>query len=239
LAKKLDDALKRYTSIAAVIDMLCRRELALLDPQSWDDRNDRHFMSLYKEFAAAEGLYAACFTQVPETYHHWRVFGGGADGACVEFRRAALEAHIKGNSDIRAGEVRYFRLTDAERLRGRPDDLPFMKRIGFAPEGEYRVMAKSAEPQAPVLGLPLDLRLIRRITINPWLPDAIHQSVKALLARIEGCGHIRISRSELIDSQRWKNAGNQLVGKPRAGRPVLKVSPGTKRKPVKKARRQP
>jgi hypothetical protein len=237
VARKLDDALKRYTSIAAVIDMLCRRELALLDPQAWDDRNDRYFMGLYKEFAGAEGLYAACFTQVPETYHHWRVFGGGADGACVEFRRAALEARIKGNPDIRAGEVRYFRLTDAERLRGKPGDLPFIKRVGFAPESEYRLVATSAAPQAPVLGLPIDLRLIRRITINPWLPEAIHQSVKAQLARIDGCSHIRISRSELIDSQRWKNAGNQLVGKPKAGRPVLKVSPKPKRKTAKKAKR--
>src|SRR5215472_3573223 len=97
--------IKRYMSISATLDILRRKELALLDPQNWDDRNDRYFMNLYKESAKAEGLYGACFTQVAETYHHWRVFGGAADGACIEFRRAAFEAHIKGNRNLRWGEV--------------------------------------------------------------------------------------------------------------------------------------
>jgi len=222
--QKLDDTLKRYTSISAVIDMLCRKELALLDPQTWDDRNDSYFMALYKEHSRANGLYAACFTQVAETYHHWRVFGGAADGACVEFRRAAFEKHIAGNPDIRAGEVEYLRLTQAENLTGRrPEQLPFMKRIGFQPESEYRVIATSTDQQAPALSLPIDLKLIRRVYINPWLPKSLYQSVKSVLSDIKGCSHIKISRSRLIDSQRWKNVGDQVVGKPKAGRLVLKI----------------
>jgi hypothetical protein len=224
MVTKLDDTLKRYTSISAVIDMLCRKELALLDPQTWDDRNDRYFMALYKEHAKASGLYAACFTQVVETYHHWRVFSGAADGACVEFKRSAFEKHIEGNPDLHAGEVRYLSLEQAERLKaGRPEELPFMKRIGFEPEVEYRVIAKSGEQQLPALTLPIDLKLIRRVYINPWLPDSIFRSVKSVLSDIDGCSHIKISRSGLIDSQRWKNAGNQVVGKPKVGRLVLKV----------------
>lgn len=241
MVTKLDDTLKRYTSISAVIDMLCRKELALLDPQTWDDRNDRYFMALYKEYAKAKGLYAACFTQVAETYHHWRVFGGAADGACVEFRRAAFEKHIAGNLDIRAEEVEYFYVKDAENItKGKPDRLPFMKRMGFEPEAEYRVIAKSGDEQAPALALPIDLKLIRQVYINPWLPESIYKSLKSVMSGIEGCGHIKISRSGLIDSQRWKNAGNRIVGKPKVGRPVLPVKktpkPKTRKKPKRKYR---
>ena len=46
---ELKKFVRRYTSISAVIDILAREELPLLDPQTWDDRNDRYFMSLYKE----------------------------------------------------------------------------------------------------------------------------------------------------------------------------------------------
>ena len=228
MVTKLDDTLKRYTSISAVIDLLSRKELALLDPETWDDRNDRYFMALYRDYAKAKGLYAACFTQVAETYHHWRVFGGAADGACVEFRRAAFEKHIKGNPDIRAEEVEYFYIKDAENII-RADRLPFMKRMGFEPEAEYRVIATSGDEQAPALALPIDLRLIRQVFINPWLPESIYKSLKSVMSGIEGCGHIKISRSGLIDSLRWKNAGNRIVGKPKVGRPVLPV----KKKPPK------
>ena len=234
MVTKLDDTLKRYTSISAVIDLLSRKELALLDPETWDDRNDRYFMALYKEYAKAKGLYAACFTQVAETYHHWRVFGGAADGACVEFRRAAFEKHIAGNPDIRGGEVKYFYIKDAENII-RADRLPFMKRMGFEPEAEYRVIATSGDEQAPALALPIDLRLIRQVFINPWLPESIYKSLKSVMSGIEGCGHIKISRSGLIDSQRWKNAGNRIVGKPKVGRPVLPVK---KAAPKPKARKK-
>ena len=242
MVTKLDDTLKRYTSISVVIDMLYRKELALLDPETWDDRNDRYFMALYKEHTRAKGLYAACFTQVAETYHHWRVFGGAADGACVEFRRAAFEKHIAGNPDIRAEEVEYFYIKDAESItKGMPDRLPFMKRMGFEPEAEYRLIAKSGDEQAPALALPIDLRLIRQVFINPWLPESIYKSLKSVMGEIEGAGHIKISRSGLIDSQRWKNAGNSIVGKPKVGRPVLPAKkkttapkPKTRKKPARK-----
>jgi hypothetical protein len=228
MVTKLPDTIKRYTSISATIDILSRRQLALLDPQTWDDRNDRYFMGLYKEYVNARALYGACFTQVAETYHHWRVFGGGADGACLEFRRTDFENHIKRNHDIRNGEVEYLKLTDTKKLhKEKAENLPFMKRIGFEPEAEYRVIAISDQPQAPVLGVPIDLKLIRQVFINPWLADSIYQSIKSVLQRIDGCSQLKISRSSLIDSLRWKNAGNELVGKSKVGRPVLGAGTGT------------
>lgn len=226
--------IKRYTSISSVIDMLSRRELALLDPQTWDDRNDRYYMGLYKEHSHAASLYAACFTQDQETYHHWRVFTGTSDGACIEIDRAKLEKHVAGTPNIRVGEVDYKTLKEID-LATSADrkNLPFLKRVGFGPELEFRVLAVSADPQGTVLGLPIKLDFIRRIYFNPWIPDTVYKSVKPLLESIDGCSHIRITRSQLIDSLHWKNAGNRIMGKPAMGKVTLPGASTPKGAPTK------
>jgi hypothetical protein len=221
---RLHKFIKRYTSISATIDMLRRKELALLDPQNWDDRNDRYFMSLYKDHVKASGLYAACFTQSMDTYHHWRVFTGPSDGLCVEFKREPFERHFKSNPNLRARPVRYLNLGDADRLGTEArDHLPFYKRKGFEPEEEYRVVVVSDKPQQAALGVPIEMSFINKIVINPWLPDTLCESLRATLRSIDQCSRIRIDRSHLIDSLRWKNAGNKVVGRPEMGRLVLDV----------------
>ena len=82
--------LRRYTDLPALLNMLSMRQITLLDPKTWDDRNDSFFMSLYKERKKLKTLLALCFAQTPETYHHWRVFSNGSAGVCVVFDRAAL-----------------------------------------------------------------------------------------------------------------------------------------------------
>src|SRR5690349_1833011 len=103
----LENFIRRYTTISAVIDILRRRALPLLDPQTWDDRNDRYFMARYKEKKALGGLYALCAAQCSETYHHWRVFTGTADGACLELRREPLEEALGNIEGARFGPVDY------------------------------------------------------------------------------------------------------------------------------------
>lgn len=64
---KLERLIRRYSSIAATIDILRRKELPLLDPQNWDDRNDRYFMNLYREKKDLGGLYGLCAATCSET----------------------------------------------------------------------------------------------------------------------------------------------------------------------------
>jgi hypothetical protein len=125
--------IKRYTSIPGVIDTLRRHQISLLDPQSWDDKNDSYFMRLYKEHCGAKGLYAMCAAMCPETYHHWRVFTGtGYGGACIVLRRNLLEVYLEDikmpeGERVRFGEVEYLKLPEARQL-GRQDieRLPFL-----------------------------------------------------------------------------------------------------------------
>jgi hypothetical protein len=41
--------LRRYTDLTALIYLLRKRRLTLLDPSSWDDSNDSYYLTLYKE----------------------------------------------------------------------------------------------------------------------------------------------------------------------------------------------
>lgn len=232
-SRSVNDAtfLRRYTSIAAVIDILRRKELPLLDPQTWDDRNDSYFMSLYKESGKLGGLYGLCAATCKETYHHWRVFTNTADGACIEIRREPLEERLRELPGVRFGEVDYLVLGKVEALgTGDRERLPFVKRWGFEPESEYRIIAQTTEPQRPALSIDFPVSLVGRIHLNPWLPAPIAESVKAMLREIPGCSKLSIARSQLIDSGRWKGAGDKVVGKSAAPRAKL-----TKQKAARKA----
>ncbi|WP_156941466.1 hypothetical protein [Mesorhizobium sp. WSM2561] len=49
-----------------MIDVLRRRQMAILNPKQWDDRNDRYFMELYQEHRGAKSLYGLCAAMCPE-----------------------------------------------------------------------------------------------------------------------------------------------------------------------------
>jgi len=210
----LDNYIRRYTSISAVIDILRRQELPLLDPQTWDDRNDRYFMARYKEKKALGGLYALCAARCGETYHHWRVFTGTADGACIEIKRGPLENALEKIPGVSFGEIRYLLLNDIDHLTAADlDRLPFVKRVGFTAEKEYRIVYETGDPQGAAHSLEFPLAWISKIYLNPWLPDPLYKSVKATLRALPGSAKLPIVKSRLIDSVRWKNAGDRVVGK--------------------------
>jgi len=211
---KLRNFILRYTSISAVIDVLRRRQLPLLNPNTWDDRNDRHFMALYKEKKEIGGLYGLCAATCSETYHHWRVFTGSSDGACIEIRRQPLEDALRPLTGVRFGNVKYLYLDDVEKLTTADlDRLPFVKRVGFTAEEEYRIIAKTQESQAGAISIDLPLEFISKIYLNPWLPKSLAQSVTLTLRSLDGCGKLKIQRSHLIDNDRWKKAGDLVAGK--------------------------
>lgn len=216
---KLNNFIRRYTSIAATIDILRRKELPLLDPQTWDDRNDRYFMGLYKDVQKVGGLYGLCAAACSETYHHWRVFTTSADGACIEIKREPLEASLDLLQGIRYGKVNYMLLDRVENLSttDRPQ-LPFIKRVGFEPEDEYRIIAETDAVQQSALPIEFPISFINKIYLNPWLPASIAESLIKTIHDVPGCSKLRVSRSHLIDSGRWKRAGDRVVGKPKAGK---------------------
>ena len=204
--------IRRYTSLSNAINCLANRKLTLMDPQTWDDRNDRYFMARYKEGLGLRALYGVCAARCGETYHHWRVFTSGFDGVCIEIKRKPLEAELERQEHIRFSSVDYLKLGEVDQLTN--NDLlrlPFVKRAAFEPEREYRIVAHSNEEQQAALDLELQLTWINRVVINPWMPAPVAGSVIAALKGICTPNSIQIIRSRLLDNSRWRRAGDRVV----------------------------
>ena len=199
--------IRRYTDIPALVYLLSERKITLLDPQSWDDRNDSHYLRLYQEKKKLECILALCFTQASETYHHWRVFANGSGGACIHFHRSEFLKAVKKQAGVRTGTVTYKKLKD---LRGKSlatRQLPFLKRYPFEDESEFRMIYESKTTKIPTLDIAIPLSCIERVTLSPWLNLALSPYVKRMLKSIRGCGGLEISRSTLISNEQWKNLG--------------------------------
>ncbi len=188
--------LRRYTDIPALIYLLCERKLSLLDPQSWDDSNDSHYLTLYREKKQLKSVLALCFSQANETYHHWRVFAGGASGVCIRFKRSKLLRATRKQPGLRIGRV---------------ESLPFLKRYPFEHEDEFRMIYESKSEAMEKLDIPIPLSAIDRVTLSPWIHEDLSQHLKQILHSIEGCSGLKIVRSTLIGNAEWKNLGEDAV----------------------------
>lgn len=201
--------LHRYTNLASAIFVLKRRAVTLLSPALWDDRNDAYFMSQYKAQASLQTLLALCFSEVPETYHHWRVFSHGSDGVRIEFDKAKLLAAFKGDRRIVARSVDY---REINRMNVDPapgiEDLPFLKRYPYRDEKEFRIVYRCGDEAVETKSFPVSLGAISRITLSPWLPLPLADEVRKLLRSIDGCAKLGVARSTLLENENWKRLAN-------------------------------
>lgn len=203
-----NDFLKRYTNVPALLYLLKNRAITLLDPSSWDDRNDSYFLSLYKEKLKLKTVLALCFTEEGETYHHWRVFADGSSGVCITFKRDALINAIKKHAEIKASSVQYITIERFKGMKLKIKSLPFYKRYGFQDESEFRIIYSSKRMSYSTRDIPVSLDCIEKISLNPWIPKSLSDSLKETIKSVDGCKQIKIIRSNLIDSAKWKKIGD-------------------------------
>lgn len=203
---------RRYTNLAAAIHLLQKRKITLLDPSTWDDRNDAYFMSEYKRRANAASVLALCFAESHETYHHWRVFSHGSDGVCIEFDKDGLLGAFNHDRGVRHGVMNYTLLKQAKSMADVDiEQLPFLKRWPYGDEAEYRAVYVDRDVSKPFHDVPISLGHIKRITLSPWLAAPLAESVKGTLKAIDGCSKIKIYRSTLIDNPDWKKLAGRAA----------------------------
>jgi hypothetical protein len=199
-----DKFLRRYTNIPSLLYLLRERKITLLDPETWDDKNDAHYLSVYREKKSLQCVLALCFTQVAETYHHWRVFANGSGGICIRFDRAKFMAALGRKSGVRMQDVAYLKMNQMRKKRLRIDDLPFLKRYPYEDEREFRAVYESAKEKLRSLDIGIPLNCIDRVILSPWMPQALAGHVKLTIREIGGCGNLDIARSTLISNETWK-----------------------------------
>lgn len=200
----MEQSLRRYTELPYLIDYLQTKELVLLNPATWDDKNDSYYIEQFARANGYKSTYALCLADASETYHHWRVFSHGGSGVCIEFDREKLLSAVRAIPDLRAEGVQYKTIDALRSSAPLQDDLPFLKRHAFIDEREFRLFYGSQEKGTPVLRIPVPLNSIKRITLSPWLTKSVVDHVKQTLKSIKGCGSLKIYKSTLVENENWK-----------------------------------
>lgn len=202
--------LRRYTNLPSLLCMLTKKQLTLLDPATWDDRNDSYYLSLYTKKRSVKRTLALCLSEKNETYHHWSIFTSRESGVCIIFDREKLETHLDTQKDIMHGPVKYMMLSKMRKGDINITDLPFLKRYAFTDESEYRIIYPSHQDIGfKNISIPLDT--IKKISINPWAPDAFFEVIKETIRKIDGCEKIKIGKSSLIDNKEWRRIGDNIL----------------------------
>jgi len=203
--------LYRYTEFPALVHMLERSELTLLDPHTWDDKNDTNFIALYQDKCSLKSVLALCFARSEETYHHWRIFAPGTSGVRIEFVEEKLKNSFNHILGLKYQDVKYLTINELKRQTIPKERLPFIKRYPFRPEKESRLLWESKTEEISSLAVSIELSAISRITLSPWLHPSLVIVVKNLIKRIDGCEDLKISKSTLINNADWLKYGESSI----------------------------
>lgn len=210
---KSKDYLLRYTNFTALMYLLHKQKLSLLDPKTWSDKNDCEYLNLYKRAHGYKSVRALCLTSADETAHHWQAFGGGADGIRIEFHTDRLIECIEAaNQGIVHGPVEYKKINELGGNALKVADMPFIKRYVFRGEEEYRLLHFSMDDLGDkTIELDLDLSAIRRIYFSNAIHKNLFKEMKSLISKIPGCSELAISQSTLNNNRKWILIGERAV----------------------------
>lgn len=204
---KLNDSeivkLNRFTTIPFLIDMLSREKLTLLNPDFWEDFNDRETVKAYQSSVNAKSVYALCLTYRNETVHHWNAFANGTSGCCIEFSPEKLFSYLSAAKGVVHNKVEYLSINSLKSFE--PEKLPYLKRLPFKPEKEYRIIATSNLEQVAAFDIDIDIDVIRRITISNKVPKPIFLSLKKVIKNINPKLTGKIVHSTLFRNETWIN----------------------------------
>lgn len=203
-------SLHRYTSLPVLLDMLVNKRITLLDPASWEDRNDSFYVEKYKEIKKLKTVLALCFTTKTETFHHWKVFADNSAGICVRFNKDNLLASFNKVSGIKSDYVTYKSMRYLKSNPPSVDELPFLKRKQYRDEEEFRIIYKNRNKEHKVKYLTIDLQSIERITLSPWIPLPVSKTVKKVICNIDGCNLIQLLKTGMVENKVWKNIAEDI-----------------------------
>ncbi len=212
---KMDKSIKRYTELPYVLQALCSRELTLLSPGSWDDKNDAFFVEEYRKKANHGSIVATCLSAANPTYHHWKLFTHGASGAALYFKRREFEDWLEAHPKLE-GQFVVYRTED--KLREHPPsiaELPYVKRWAYRAEEEFRLLLGCANRNVKVQSVEFDLGMVEQVVLNPWLPKPTFQAVKKVIQSIDGCSELPVLRATMVQSDSWQKLALHVVAEDR------------------------
>lgn len=168
-------------------------------------------MEKYKEIKNLKTVLALCFTTKPETFHHWKVFADTSSGICVRFNKDNLLKSINKVSGIESDYVAYELMRNLKAKPPSVDELPFLKRRQYEDEEEFRIIYTNRNKEHKVKYLAINLNSIERITLSPWIPLPISNTVKEVIRNIDGCDSIQLLKTGMVENKVWKSIANNIA----------------------------
>lgn len=202
--------LRRYTDLPSLLHILKNGEITLLDPGSWEDKNDASYLEIFKQKKQLRTILALCFTEADETYHHWKVFASGASGICIAFDRDAFLRSVSTAMEygkLTHKKVQYKTLKALSSASPSVAQLPFLKRYPYRDEQEYRLVFSSTDQEIKSLSIPFEMSAISRISLSPWLPRGLVDTVKEAIRGAVPAQHLDVYQTTVNENQRWKSIG--------------------------------
>lgn len=194
--------LNRFTTLPFLLDFLVTKKLVLLNPSSWDDKNDSQIIEAYKKKANIKNVFALCFTHERETIHHWQAFAKGSDGCCIEFSAEKLFEIFDKTKELRHGIVQYKKINDVKPSTYVLSEIPFIKRKPYEFEREYRVIWEG-ETTDEYFKIEVPLEAINKITISGEMPESVFKSFKFIIRENLKMLNIKIYRSTVYKNKTW------------------------------------
>lgn len=202
--------LRRYLSLSRAKDILRACQLSFSDPENWDDENDKHYMQKYRESRMLNYLGAICFAEGPETVQHWKMYAGNVDGVMIQFKRDKFLNSISSKSSTIHGPIEYVEIKDIRTVITR-ETLPFLKRIPYKDEAEYRILHTAVIDQKRSPSVSIEIDWIDRVVFNPWLCRSSFEKKKMELKGIQGCSSLKIYQTTLLNNSKWIRAATDIV----------------------------
>jgi len=145
-----------------------------------------------------------CFTHNDETIHHWQTYAGNASGVSIVFDREVLLNAITQVKGVSHGDVRYLTINKAKENRFELEEIPFLKRVPYKTDDEFRIVYGTSRKRKKPLQIPLPVNCITRIHLSPWLPKKLSKTVAQNLRTAANDPKLPISRSTLLENEQWK-----------------------------------
>lgn len=201
--------LRRYTNLSSLFDILKNKRITLLNPNTWDDKNDSYFIEQYKIKSKLMSVLGLCFAGRSETFHHWKVYSYGLCGVCIIFQKNNLLKLIKDEKGIKYKEVVYKKINELKNNQVKLCDMPFIKRIPYKDEKEFRVIYESKNEELNYKFININLSCIERIVLSPWIPGTLIELVRKTIKEVSET-RISVWKTTILNNDAWKSIGNNI-----------------------------
>ncbi len=194
--------LNRYTTLPILLHLLRSSKLVLLDPSTWEDRNDSQIILEYKKRKRIPNLFAVCFSFGNETIHNWIAYASGIAGCCIQFDEQKLLNSFQNIKQIRWGEINYKTIRQIKENTIKPDQIPFTKRYPYRVEKEFRIIWEGKTKHTSI-EVQIDLNCIEKITISQSMPDNVYEIIAELLRDELKKPKLQINKSTVFENNIW------------------------------------